>query len=100
MTYRLRVIYISANDIYLTTIRGPTGPVVVQLLALDGHDVASDRPLMMPARYPTGPGHTRDMSFTPTAPGDYALDVGRFLNIGPGVTTGPVTTLPIRVRAP
>ena len=99
-TYRLRLIYISANDIYLTTLRGPAGPVVTQLLALDGHDVLSGPPVMVPARYPTGPGHTRDMSFTPTAPGDYSLDMVRFLNFAAGVTTGPVTTLPIRVRAP
>lgn len=98
-TYRVRIIYIGANDIYFTTIRGPSGPLTMQLLALDGHDVPRSPPVMVPAQYPTGPGHTRDMAFTPTTPGDYTFAVVRRLNIGAGVTRGPTTTVPIRVRA-
>jgi manganese oxidase len=99
-TYLIRTIYISADDIYFTTLRGPAGPVMTQFLAIDGYDVPAVPPLMMPLRLPTGPGHTRDVSFTPTVPGDYALDVVRRVNIGAGMTTGPTTTIPIRVRAP
>jgi FtsP/CotA-like multicopper oxidase with cupredoxin domain len=99
-TYRIRAIYISSNDIYFTTLRGSGGPVMTQVIAADGHDLPARPPMMTPARFPTGPGHTRDMLFTASAPGDYTLDVVRRLNVGAGVTTGPTTTMPIRVRAP
>jgi FtsP/CotA-like multicopper oxidase with cupredoxin domain len=99
-TYRLRAIFIGADDIFFTTLRGPGGPVLTQLIALDGHDLPAGPPVMAPARFPTGPGHTRDMLFTPREPGDYVFDVVRRVNIGGGVTTGPTTTMPIRVRAP
>ncbi|HTE47337.1 MAG TPA: multicopper oxidase domain-containing protein [Gemmatimonadaceae bacterium] len=81
-TYRMRMIFIAANDIYFATLRGPTGPVMAQLIAGDGHDVPAGPPIMLPMRSPTGPGHTRDVLFTPTAPGNYAFDVVRRLNIG------------------
>ena len=99
-TYRIRTIYIGADDIYFTTLRGPGGPVTVQLLALDGYDLPAGPPVMTPMRLPTGPGHTRDMLFTPSEPGAYAIDVVRRLNTGGGITTGPTTIMPIRVRAP
>jgi FtsP/CotA-like multicopper oxidase with cupredoxin domain len=99
-TYRIRVIFISADDIYFTTLRGPGGPVMAQLIAVDGHDLPAGPPVVVPLRFPTGPGHTRDLLFTPSVPGDYTFDVLRRLNVGGGVTTGPTTTMPIRVRAP
>jgi FtsP/CotA-like multicopper oxidase with cupredoxin domain len=100
-TYRIRTIYISADDIYFTTLRGPSGPVAIQFAAVDGHDLPAGPPVMTPARFPTGPGHTRDILFTPSVPGDYALDVVRRLNVASGsITTGPTTTLPIQVRMP
>jgi FtsP/CotA-like multicopper oxidase with cupredoxin domain len=99
-TYRLRIIYIGANDIYFATLRGPTGPVTAQLIALDGYDLPAGPSVLVPFRGPTGPGHTRDTGFTPMVPGDYAFDVVRRLNVGAGITTGATTTVPIRVRAP
>jgi hypothetical protein len=67
-------------------------------LALDGHDVPVLRPVR-PIRFPTGPGHTQDFEVTLTAAGDYAVDVQRFgYTSGVGVTTGPVTTVPLRAR--
>jgi manganese oxidase len=95
-SYRFRMIYIAANDVYLTTVRDSAGLVMGRQVALDGHDVPF-RPVDRPMRFPTGPGHTLDFVFTPQAPGDYALDVQRN---GIGVPSGPVTTAPIRVRAP
>jgi hypothetical protein len=62
-----------------------------------------DRPgnWLYPMRFPTGPGHTQDYSFTPDAAGNSALDVQRNGNIiGVAGTIGPLTTVPIRVRAP
>jgi FtsP/CotA-like multicopper oxidase with cupredoxin domain len=99
-TYRLRMIFITANDVVFTTLRGPSGPAMAKVIAADGHDVPAGSMLMVPVRFPTGPGHTRDMLFTASVPGDYVLDVVRRLNVGSGVTIGPTTTVPIRVRAP
>jgi manganese oxidase len=100
-THRLRFIYISANDVYLTTLRGAAGLVTVRQLALDGHDVPDAPGFTRPIQAPAGPGHTQDFAFTPAAPGDYALAVQRIVNTPAGpVRTGPVTTVPIRVRAP
>ena len=97
-TYRLRFITISSNENFISTMSGPAGPVSWRLLASDGYDAPTSRSVALPARYVAGPGRIRDFAFTPTTPGDYALDVGRFLNIDGGVITGPTTTVPIRVR--
>jgi manganese oxidase len=95
-TYRLRFITISSNDAYVSTMSGPGGPVSWRLLATDGYDESSARSILGPARYVAGPGRTRDLAFTPAAPGDYALEVVRSDG---RVTTGPTTKVPIRVRA-
>jgi FtsP/CotA-like multicopper oxidase with cupredoxin domain len=87
--YRFRLIYISANDIYLTTLRGPNGVVPVRFSGIDGFDTPGAPP--RPMQGPTGPGHTRDVSITFTTPGDYALLAQR-------TTGGAVTTAPIRVK--
>jgi manganese oxidase len=98
-TYRLRIVTISTDESFVTTLRGPAGggPVTWRLLARDGHDVPSARAVEGPARYVGGPGHTRDVAFTPGVAGDYALTTVHTVG---GQTTGPVTTVPIRVRAP
>ena len=99
-TYRLRLIIISANETFMSTMSGPGGPVSWRLLATDGYEAPSSaQSAARPARYVAGPGKTRDVAFTPETAGDYALVVGRFLNINGGVTTGATTTVPIRVRA-
>jgi len=99
-TYRLRFITISSDDAYVSTMSGPGGPVSWKPLASDGYDAPSARSVLGPARYVAGPGRTRDFAFTPAAPGDYALASVRFVNTdGGGVTKGPTTTVPIRVRA-
>ena len=87
--YRFRLIYISANDVYLTTLRGPNGVVPVRFSGIDGFDTPGAPP--RPMQVATGPGHTRDVSITFTTPGDYALVAQR-------TTGGAVTTAPIRVK--
>ena len=89
--YRFRLIYISANDVYMTTLRGPNGVVPVRFSGIDGFDTPNAPP--RPMQVPTGPGHTRDLVVTLDSPGDYALVAQR-------TTGGPVTTLSIRVKSP
>ena len=98
-TYRLRFITISSDDAHVSTMSGPGGRVSWRSLATDGYDAPSARSIVGPARYVAGPGRTRDFAFTPATPGDYALEVVRFVNTDGGVTTGPTTTVPIRVSA-
>jgi FtsP/CotA-like multicopper oxidase with cupredoxin domain len=88
-TYRFRLIYISGNDVYMTTLRGPKGVVPVRFSGIDGFDTPGAPP--RPMEVPTGPGHTRDLTVTFDSPGDYALTAQR-------TTGGPVTTAPIRVK--
>jgi FtsP/CotA-like multicopper oxidase with cupredoxin domain len=94
--YRLRFIYITANNVVLTTLRSPAGPVTVRRLAFDGHDQTPV--ISFPMRVPLGPGHTVDFEYTPTAPGELALDVGYAPSSG--VTNVAATTMPIRLRIP
>jgi FtsP/CotA-like multicopper oxidase with cupredoxin domain len=97
-TYRLRFMIISANETFMSTMTGPGGPVSWRPLATDGYEASSSaQSTARPARYIAGPGKTSDFAFTPTTPGDYALEVVRY---DFGVTTGPTTRVPIRVRAP
>jgi manganese oxidase len=90
-SYRFRLIYISSDDVYMTTLRGPNGVVNVRFTGIDGFDTPNAPP--RPMQVPTGPGHTRDLSVRFDSAGDYALTAQR-------TTGGAVTTLPIRVRAP
>jgi FtsP/CotA-like multicopper oxidase with cupredoxin domain len=89
--YRFRLIYISSDDVYMTTLRGPNGVVAARFTGIDGFD-APNAPAR-PMQVPTGPGHTRDLTVTFDSPGDYALVVQR-------TTGGAITTAPIRVKAP
>jgi FtsP/CotA-like multicopper oxidase with cupredoxin domain len=91
MSYRFRLIYISSDDVYMTTLRGPNGIVTARFAGLDGFDTPNFPP--RPIQVPTGPGHTRDISVTFDSPGDYQLVVQR-------TTGGPATTAPIRVKSP
>ncbi|MEP6495591.1 MAG: multicopper oxidase domain-containing protein [bacterium] len=96
-TYRLRIITISANDSFVSTMRGPGGLATWRVVARDGYPLPSaDAAVVSPARYVAGPGHTREHAFTPTAAGDYAFSVVRTIG---GQTLGPSTTVAIRVRA-
>ncbi len=90
LPYRFRMIYITSDDVLMTTLRGPHGLPLARSFGIDAAEV-SDAPLR-PVLYPTGPGHTRDVAITFDSPGDYALTAQR-------TTGGPTTTLPIRVRA-
>jgi len=97
--YRLRLIYIQANDVFQVTLNGTAGAISGSLVAFDGHDT----PPLPPRTLVTaaGPGHTNDFIFTPTVPGDYSLSAQRLVTGGAiGMTTGPLTSVPIRVRAP
>ena len=98
-TYRLRLIDISANDVHLTTLRGPDGLVPWRLVAGDGWNVSDAERMPRPARTVTSAGITQDYEFTPSAPGDYALVVAQAVTAG-ATPTGKVTTVPLRVRAP
>ena len=87
--YRIRMIYITDDDVVTTTLRGPSGLPLARSFGLD----AAENPnaMLRPVQYPTGPGHTRDVAITFDAPGDYSLAVQR-------VGGGPPTTMPILVR--
>jgi manganese oxidase len=99
--YRLRFISIGANDVFLMTLTGPEGVATVRQVALDGHDFTAAAAVPRPMRQPAGPGHTMDFLFTPTVPGDYSLSAVRGgLGSESGTAIGPVTTVPLRVRAP
>jgi manganese oxidase len=87
--YRLRMIYIMGNDVVTTTLRGPAGLPLARSFGLDAAENLNAT--LRSVQYPTGPGHTRDVSITFDSPGDYSLIAQR-------VTGGPTTTLPIRVR--
>jgi FtsP/CotA-like multicopper oxidase with cupredoxin domain len=87
--YRFRLIYIMANDVLMTTLRGPNGVVSARFAGLDGFDTPNGPP--RPVQVPTGPGHTRDFSVTFDASGDYALVAQR-------TTGGKPTAMPIRVK--
>lgn len=97
-TYRVRVIFITANDVLTMALNGPGGVAPARLLAFDGHATALVLP-PRPMRTLAGPGHTLDYSFTPTVPGDYVLAMQRVgAPTSPGEVVGPVTSVPIRVR--
>jgi FtsP/CotA-like multicopper oxidase with cupredoxin domain len=87
--YRIRMIFITANDVLMMTLRGPSGLPPARSFGLD----AAENPnaVLRPVQYPTGPGHTRDVAITFDSPGDYSLIAQR-------VTGGSTTTVPIRVR--
>jgi hypothetical protein len=89
-SYRFRIIYITSDDVVLTTLRGPAGLPPTRALALDAAE-SPDIPLR-PWQFPTGPGHTRDVIVNFAEPGVYRHDAQR-------TTGGSTTTLPIRVRA-
>jgi FtsP/CotA-like multicopper oxidase with cupredoxin domain len=74
--YRVRGIYIAADDVYFTTLHGPAGPVHIRQLGLDGHDLPGGA-LESPFNFPTGPGHTRDLTLR-LEPGEYRLTVQRY----------------------
>jgi len=87
--YRFRLIYISSDDVYMTTLRGPSGLPLARSFGLDGFETPNIP--LAPVQYPTGPGHTRDIAVTFDSPGDYALVAQR-------TTGGQTTSVPIRVR--
>lgn len=87
--YRIRMIFITANDVLMLMLRGPSGLPLARSFGLD----AAENPnaVQRPVSYPTGPGHTRDIEITFDSPGDCSL-------IAQKVTGGPTTMVPIRVR--
>jgi manganese oxidase len=88
--YRFRMIYISSDDVYMTTLRGPAGLPLARSFGADAYEIPN-LPLR-PVQYLTGPGHTRDVAVTFDAPGEYSLSAQR-------VTGGATTAVPIRVKA-
>lgn len=100
-TYLLRFHYISADDVFQNTMRGPGGVVNARQVAADGHPLTEGPLVTRPMRFNLGTGHTGDWEFTPARPGDYAYVVVRLTyETGIAVPTPVKTTLPIRVRAP
>jgi FtsP/CotA-like multicopper oxidase with cupredoxin domain len=97
-THRVRLIDISANDVHLTTLRGPDGPVSWRLLAHDGWDVSSAEREPRVARTVTSAGTTQDYEIALAVPGDYTLVVAQAITAG-ATPTGRVTTVAIRVGA-
>ena len=98
-TYRFRLIDISANDVHLTTLRGPDGLVPWSLVANDGWNVSDAQRAPRPARTVTSAGTTQDYDLTLPAPGDYSLVVSQAATAG-ATPTGHVTAVPLRVRSP
>ncbi|MBC8087528.1 MAG: multicopper oxidase domain-containing protein [Phycisphaerae bacterium] len=96
-TYRLRIISIANDDSFVTTMRGPGAPPTWRVMARDGAALPDGPSAPAAARYVGGPGHTRDVAFTPGTAGDYTMEVVRTRL---GSTLGPITRVPIRVRAP
>jgi FtsP/CotA-like multicopper oxidase with cupredoxin domain len=95
-TYRFRIIDIASNEAHTFTLRAPTGNASWRQLARDGQDLPIDQQVVQPARVVTAAGVTLDYEFTPSEPGDYALDVTQILR---SVPVGRVV-VPIRVRVP
>jgi FtsP/CotA-like multicopper oxidase with cupredoxin domain len=97
-TYRLRFIGIPANDFY--AIRLVAGSTLQQWrpLARDGADLSADAP-MRPAQVVTGPGTTSDFAFTPSAPGELAIEFDAFVTTGLPQPHDRITRVPIRVVA-
>jgi FtsP/CotA-like multicopper oxidase with cupredoxin domain len=87
--YRFRMIFITANDVLMLTLRGPSGLPLARSFGLDASE--SPNAPLRPVQYPTGPGHTRDVAITFDSSGVYSL-VAQRLN------GGRPTTVPIRVR--
>ena len=87
--YRFRIIYISSDDVYMTTLRGPGSPPLARSFGLDAWETPNIP--LRPVQYLTGPGHTRDIGVTFDVPGEYGLTAQR-------TTGGATTTVPIRVR--
>jgi FtsP/CotA-like multicopper oxidase with cupredoxin domain len=88
-SYRFRIIYITSDDVIVTTLRGPAGLPPTRAFGLDAAESPDIR--LRPWQFPTGPGHTRDVIVKFAEPGVYRLDAQR-------TTGGATTTLPIRVR--
>ena len=100
-TYRVRVIVISANDVFALAFAGPSGAAPLRYIAADGYDLAATKGPLRPINPRLGPGHTLDFTFTPTDSGLYYFSAQRVaLGAEVGATTGPVTRVPIRVRTP
>jgi len=100
VTYRLRFIFITANDVVQIALNGPSGLAPATLVAFDGRAL-DGAPPTRPLQTLAGPGHTQDFLFTPTAPGDYSVSAQRLKQpIVPQIPIGPVTTVQIRVRSP
>ena len=97
VTYRLRLINITADGAHRWSLRGPAGIATWRLIGRDGWFPAEEERVVATAQENTAAGVTRDYEFTPTVPGDYALSAR---TIVAGRPTGEITTVPIRVHTP
>ena len=97
VTYRLRLINITADGAHGLSLRGPAGIATWRMIGRDGRSPSAEEGGVEAAQENTAAGVTRDYEFTPTAPGDYTLSARTILA---GRPTGEITTVPIRVRKP
>ena len=97
VTYRLRLINITADGAHRLSLRGPMGIAAWRMIGRDGRSPSAGEGGVEAAQENTAAGVTRDYEFTPTAPGDYSLSSRTILA---GRPTGEITTVPIRVRKP
>ena len=74
VTYRLRFINITANDLEDLALSRDSVAVQWQPFAKDGATIPEPQALARPARQRLGPGETYDFAVTPAAPGDLRLD--------------------------
>lgn len=73
VSYRLRMINISANDAHTITLKGSEGLVLLRPLARDGRDLPADQTTTEQAQFNMSAGVTLDFEFTPPSRGSIHL---------------------------
>ncbi|MEX2285271.1 MAG: multicopper oxidase domain-containing protein [Gemmatimonadota bacterium] len=95
-TQRWRFIVIAANGTFDVRINGKT-PSTWRQIARDGADLPTQQIVEGPAQARIAVGVTMDFEVTPTAAGEFSLQVD--LPRGPAGVAGFATTVPIRVQS-
>jgi FtsP/CotA-like multicopper oxidase with cupredoxin domain len=95
--YRLRLISIPADDLYLVSLVRGDAPETWRPLAQDGADLSAEATRSVPAFVALGPGMTFDFEVVPASAGDLSLLLDPINPIG-GRPMGIPTRVPIQVR--
>jgi manganese oxidase len=78
VTYRLRLINITADDVKRVALVADTTAEQWRAVGKDGADLPAAQTIPRPARVLMGPGETCDFEFTPRGAGDLALEITTF----------------------